>query len=152
MIVSNLNRKEESKFQIINQGCCFINVSQTAKFYNNPKIIRVFRDPRDIFVSYQTNGRAYPSNVEKFIKLFKMTMNKIEKNPDNTIDIYYEDFILQNNKELDKIKNLLHFENIKSNYNYLNSQIKIQKYKSFPNQKDIELIKEELKQYLWKRA
>ena len=81
-----------------------------------------------------------------------MTMNKIEKNPDNTIDIYYEDFILQNNKELDKIKNLLHFENIKSNYNYLNSQIKIQKYKSFPNQKDIELIKEELKQYLWKRA
>ena len=39
-----------------------------------------------------------------------MTMNKIEKNPDNTIDIYYEDFILQNNKELDKIKNLLHLK------------------------------------------
>tara|TARA_B100001057_G_scaffold276525_1_gene276780 strand:+ start:7251 stop:8198 length:948 start_codon:yes stop_codon:yes gene_type:complete len=154
-IIKILHPKSE-KFDniIINQGGSFWCPNESAKFYDNKKIIVVSRDPRSIFWSMKrTQAFAYPSqNVDTFIlwykKIQELSTNRLEGGG-NLLNINYENF-LENfyvekkiiNKFIGQNNSLIsNFDLEHSKKNLYKAKYKLQKY-------ELKKIESKLKKYL----
>ena len=141
----------------MDQSTNFWRPSIVLKYFDNPKIIRVSRDPRSIYSSFLKNSPwSYPSkNINLFIKWYSYIIeNKyLEKNNKEIIDISFEEFVLNFKNSQKKINRFLKIENKKNvNFNLSFSQSNVFKAKKFLKKRDQRLIEKKLKKYLiWEK-
>lgn len=133
------------------------NTDLGMEFFEDAKAIVVVRDPRDVFVSAKLcpqDSRFMPNdNSKKFCIYYKTLMDNIS--PKNSLLILqYEDLIYKYRETTDKIKKFLKIENSPiDEYKYFNPKIsikytnRIKLYQKYT--KDIKIIEEELKSYLY---
>ena len=97
---------------LLDQGGIITDVFNSTKFYENPYIILIYRDPRDIFSEFkQKVAYSYPKeDVNIFCKWYQKLINNI-KNQNfeklNMLKINFEDFVLNHNDTVQKISNFL---------------------------------------------
>ena len=115
------------------------------------KMITVDRDPRDIFVSY-FKSRDVIFNAKSFIDYYKLSRKDVNNNNLNVLRINFEDFINNNNIEIQKVIKFLNISdstiitNLK-NYDYSFSKKNIGIHKNFFDQNAIKQIEKGLQNY-----
>lgn len=72
------------------------NINRYLNYFHNIKVIVVDRDPRDLYILNKEHWKEswIPSNIEEYIKWFKIIRRNNEKeNPKKIMRIKFEDFI-----------------------------------------------------------
>ena len=147
---------EKKQTVILDQGGNITDLANSTKFYENPYIILINRDPRDIFSEFkQKVAYSYP---KEDVNIFCTWYEKLMKNIDdqdfqnlNILKINFEDFVL-NHK--DTVKNISDFisEDISApldNFDLNRSKSNIMKFKNLLNTTEITTIENVLKKYLY---
>lgn len=148
--------KNNIKFKnvIFNQSANYWNINLSTKFFDNKKIIIVDRDPRSIFWSMKrTEAFSYPGHdVNTFIKWYKEIQIKFDKNiknKNNILQINYENFLNNFDKERKKINKFICVSNNDlGNFDKKNSMKNLYKAKNFLTQNELNKIEIKLKKYL----
>ena len=118
-----------SNNNLINQGLSFVNPMQSAKFFSNPLIVRVYRDPRDMYLSLMKKGRGLPTQLESFIDYYKYVSLASKKNySDKIFDTNFENFIKYKSERL-KLLNFLGLKPKDEAFNFEFSLSRMEKYK-----------------------
>lgn len=122
-----------------------------------PMCIAVFRDPRDVYVTgFLLNEGWIPKNPVDFVKWYhhRGTPAWFEENHPNYKIVRFEDLVLNYDKTTDEINDFLGLD--KNNHikkkKYFNPIVSVKNigiHKNFNDQKAIEYIKNNLKQYCW---
>ena len=148
--------KNNIKFKnvIFNQSANYWNINLSTKFFDNKKIIIVDRDPRSIFWSMKrTEAFSYPGHdVNTFIKWYKEIQIKFDKNiknKNNILQINYENFLNNFDKERKKINKFICVSNNDlGNFDKKNSMKNLYKAKNFLTKNELNKIEIKLKKYL----
>ena len=151
--------KVSSKNVVLNNPIDVLNPIDAIKYFKNPKIIIVTRDPRDIFSSMKLgNAGAAPNyNVKIFVDWYKYhfgskNFNKILRNK-KILHIKFENFLNNFERENRRLCNFIGVKKsfqFKKNCNFdLNSSIKnISKSKKNLTKNEIRYIEKNLKIFL----
>jgi hypothetical protein len=130
------------------------NFEKLSSFFEGLKVIFVTRDPRDQYVSQNKRCYVADERVDDFIRLSKeLSWRDFPHKHKNMMDIRFEDFISNHEKTSQKILDFIgiskdsRINNHK--YNIEDSKKNIGQWKSYPNQKVMDKIAEELKDYLY---
>lgn len=133
---------------------------QLQYFDDNDKIIRINRDPRDVYVNLIRDIPSYTvaDSAEHFIAYFKKRHFNDEYNNKNSgsriLNIQFEEFVINYDKvekkildfcEIDISSHVKRFEFSKPEISIKNIGL----YKDYANQKEIKLIETELEPYLF---
>ena len=136
------------------------NISQTIKYFDSPKLIIVDRDPRDIYATMVNEKRLLGADIgdsnilEKYLTWHKAT--RVRANIDienynlnkNILNINFEDFFIDYDKTLFRIKEFLDidFYHSKKGSRFSPRQIEghVGIWKNLKDQKAISRIGEEL--------
>ncbi len=148
----NINKKDV----ILDQAGNIWKPYSSTKYFINPKILIIYRDPRDIFSEFKgKTASAYPgNNVYQFCAWYKNVISKIHiseyQNP-NILKLNFEDFILNNTKTIKNISNFLNLEihKVKVDFDFDYSKRNINRYKDNLSNLEIEQIENKLKKYLY---
>ena len=134
-----------------------MNPKQGTEFVNDPKIILVFRDPRDLFIRanehQSTNGHTPCANVNEFIKYYRTLMeNRIPY--ENELVIQYEDLIYHYYPTTQKIMDFLGFTKRPENeFKYFNPDKSVKYTKAWNtyagHENEKKKIEQELSDYLY---
>ena len=133
------------------------NPEQSFPFFEDPYAVIIDRDPRDLFLDAMYNkspdGKFFPrTNVQDFVVYYR-NMRKNKKDTDRILYIYFEELIYDYDKSVKRIENFLHLgKHIRpqSLFNPNTSINNTQMVRLHPeNQKDIEYIEQELKDFLF---
>ncbi len=124
------------------------NPIESTKYFLDRKIILVTRDPRDQFSELKQMKNS--TNVEEFVNWYKEMQRRLKKiNNSNLLLLKFEDFVNQNEKMVNEICNHVSLDHsVPSSYQASLSKKNIGKYKEILNQKETELIKNKLSEYL----
>tara|TARA_B100001057_G_C22870171_1_gene958466 strand:- start:371 stop:1327 length:957 start_codon:yes stop_codon:yes gene_type:complete len=149
---NNINKKDV----ILDQGGNIWRPYSSTKYFPNPKILIIHRDPRDIFSEFKTKtASAYPgNNVYQFCAWYENIISKIhisEYQNSNILKLNFEDFVLNNIEAIKNISNFLSLEiyNEKVNFDFNYSKKNIKRYKNNLSNLEIEQIENKLKKYLY---
>ena len=134
-----------------------MNPRQGTEFVKDPKIILVFRDPRDLFIRatehQATNGHTPCQNVEEFITYYRTLMENLVPY-ENSLSIQYEDLIYHYYPTTKKIMAYLGFEERPQNeFTYFDPDKSVKYTKAWNTYKGHEeekkRIEEALPEYLY---
>ena len=150
------NGKEDNI--ILDQGGIITDVFNSTKFYSNPYIILIYRDPRDIFSEFkQKSAYSYPKeNVNIFCKWYEKLIENINDQDFKNLRILnlnFEDFVLNHKKTIQKISEFIsedlsiHLED----FNLERSKNNLFKFKNLLEDSEILVIEETLKEYLYNK-
>ena len=121
---------------------------------DNSKVIIVYRDPRDIYLS---NEGFFPEDPEFFCKIYESEINEaLKQNDKRILHIKFEDFVFRNKYEIERLEKFLEIDKsyaylepkktLRSGYNLSWSESRIGKWKNIKNKsKEIDYIKNRLK-------
>ena len=148
---------DNNEINVIDMLFSATNPSMGMEFFENAKAIVVIRDPRDVFVSAKANlddSRFMPNNDGiGFSRYYKKLMKTIKTN-NNVLLLKYEDLIYHYVDTTKLIQNFLHLnEDNLEEFKFFDPTISY-KYTNRKNLydiyiEDIEIIKKELKEYLY---
>ncbi len=157
ILVSNIG-KNYKKNIVLNNGGDILNPIETTKYYTNPKIITVSRDPRDIFASMKAReSLATPwYDVDIFINWYKTCFDhSIYSKNKKILNLKFEKLLLNFNRENKKICKFLAIkEKIKMrktnyfNFDINSSKKNIGKYKKVLKYNEIQKIEKKLRRHL----
>ena len=143
---------------MLNNGGDILNPIETTKYYTNPKIITVSRDPRDIFASMKAReSLATPwYDVDIFINWYKTCFDhSIYSKNKKILNLKFEKLLLNFNRENKKICKFLAIkEKIKMrktnyfNFDINSSKKNIGKYKKVLKYNEIQKIEKKLRRHL----
>ena len=151
--------KIKNKNIVLNNSIDIFNSIESSKFFNNPKIIIVIRDPRDIFSSMKIGKAAAAPNydVKIFVNWYKHffcgnEFNKILNNK-KVFTIIFENFVNNFDKENEKLCKFLGINKkfqLKNNntFNLEISKKNVGKSKKNLSKYEIQYIEKKLSQYL----
>ena len=146
---------KDKKDIILDQGGSIWNPYNSTKYFSNPKILIIHRDPRDIFSEFKSKtASSYPgNNVSKFCAWYENIITKINvneyKNP-NIFKLNFEDFILNNSGIVKDISTFLGIEiDNKIDFDFSYSKKNIERYKDNLSSLEINEIEIKLKKYLY---
>ena len=148
------------------------NAGKYFDFFNDPFLILVWRDPRDIYVSTKIGNSYIPDfepseyinshhksftlsdDINHFILREKILLSKCDfKDSKRIFNIKFEDIIYNFEESIQKLSQFLNIEF--GDVNYLKKAINVEKSKSniglwkkYNNQQEIDLIKKELSDYM----
>lgn len=149
--IKSINKKNI----ILDQATNFWKPGIIFKYFDNAKIILVTRDPRSIFYSMKSRGSfAYPGyDIKIFVKWYRLIMQLRNKMPkkfkNNIMEIKFEDFINNFDKETKKINSFLGIEKkVINNFDYQNSLKNVYKAQKYLNKSEKLYIEKKLKNYL----
>ena len=151
--INSLYTVKKNENILLDQSVSYWNPDKYLKYFKNPKIIIVNRDPRSIYFSMKSrNSKAYPStNVVTFVKWYsrvRSNQSKIKKNK-NIYIVQYENFLKNYKMESKKINNFLGISNkITSEFKLEQSRKNIYKARDQLNKKDQIYIKKNLNKYI----
>jgi len=141
---------------ILDQGGNIWSPYSSTKYFSNPKVLIIHRDPRDIFSEFKgKTASAYPGNdVYKFCAWYENIMSKTINHEYKNLNIFklnFEDFILNNNNMVKNISDFLDLEinskKIDFDFNYSKKNIK--RYKNNLSNLEVKEIENKLKKYLY---
>ena len=161
ILKSNSTSKFKNANLVLNNGADIHDPFESSKYYKNPKIICVLRDPRDIFSGMKMRqANSTPSyDVKLFIKWYKYhfanyEFQKILKDR-RILVVKFQNFLLnfdRENKRICKFLNIKDKNNFKKNsssiFDIKFSKSNIYKAKKFLSKHEVELIEKKLKNYL----
>ena len=151
----NINNHKKKNI-LLDQGGSIWNPYNSTKYYNEPRCILIFRDPRDIFSEFKSKSvYSYPGkDIKIFCDWYKKIMSNInskEIERSNILKINFEDFINKNKDTIhlisEHIQTEINTNNI--NYDFSRSISNIQRYKKNLSEKEIQTIENNLKKYLY---
>jgi len=134
-----------------------MNPQQGTEFVDHPKIILVFRDPRDLYIrAYEhqaTNGHTPCTDVESFIIYYRTLMKNMIPYRDSLV-IQYEDLIYHYYSTTRKIMDYLGFtERPDDEFKYFNPDVSVKYTKAWETYKghdeEKKKIEEALGEYLY---
>lgn len=134
-----------------------MNAKQGTEFVKDPKIILVFRDPRDLYIRatehQDTNGHTPCRNVDEFIKYYRTLMENLIPYEDS-LTIQYEDLIYNYYPTTKKIMDYLGFTERPANeFKYFNPDVSVKYTKAWKTYKghdaEKQKIEESLGEYLY---
>ena len=131
----------------------------SMKFYDNPKAIVVYRDPRDVYIlarKVQMSSCSWipQEDVTLYIKYMKMMYRNIGKNlSDSVLYIRFEDLIYKYEETVNKIELFLGISEHKKQGLYFNKNISVNNtnlFRKYPSEMaNIALIEREMRDYLF---
>jgi hypothetical protein len=124
------------------------NPIESTKYFLNRKIVLVTRDPRDQFAELKEIKKA--TSVEEFVNWYKEMQRRLKeiKNP-TLLFLKFEDFVNKNEKMVNILCDHLSLNScVRSSYQPNLSKKNIGKYKKFLNQKETEIIQDNLSEYI----
>lgn len=150
---------ENKEFLVLDQLVPVDHNQTYLNYFENLKIIIVDRDPRDLYLleKYEYKEKYLPwEDVESFIMYYKLLREhkKEDVENENIMFVNFEDFIYKYDETINKVLNFCGIEksNWKYKKKYFNLEISIKntkKWLAYPQaEKEIELIKKELKEFL----
>ncbi len=161
VIKSNSKYRFRNENLVLNNGAEILDPIESSKYYKNPKIICVLRDPRDIFCGMKMRqANSTPSyDVKLFIKWYKhnFTNYKFQKilKDKRILVVKFENFVLnfkRENKRICRFLNIKEKNNFKKNslnsFDIKFSRSNVYKSKKFLSKNEYQLIKKQLKNYL----
>jgi len=133
---------------LLNQAGSGWNPIESTKYFVNRKIVLVTRDPRDQFTEIKKFKKG--TSVSAFVQWYKEMQRRIKKISDPIfLNISFEDFINQNKKNISLLCDHVSISaDLNSTYKVEFSKINVGKYKRFLNKNEIEIIEDELSEYL----
>jgi len=141
---------------ILDQAGTIFNPISSVKFYKNPLSICVLRDPRDIYSEIKNITNKFPAyNLKVFVNWYKQIINKIdinEKKDKRVLFVNFEDFVMNKDKTLNKIFNMLEKDipDLKKiSFDFSKSKKNISIYKNLLKNYEINYIENNLKNYLY---
>ena len=153
LFLNNLPKNLKKKNLLINQGLNIFDPIGSTKYYRNPKIIIVLRDPKSIYYSMKSRkSYAYPGyNLDLFINWYGKYMNKFRKLKNkNIIYIRFEKFFLDYDKEKKKLNKFLNIEiDPENKFDIEKTRNNIYKAKKYLSKNEINKINLKLKKYLY---
>ena len=155
---ATMNRVNKANI-VLNNAIDAINPIESSKYFKNPKIIIVTRDPRDMFSSMKIgNAGAAPNyDVNIFIDWFKhfFSSNNFKSLLKNKkiLHINFENFVNEFDKENKKICKFIGLKEkftLRKNciFNLQKSKQNVGKSKKFLNKSELILIEKKLSSYL----
>lgn len=140
--------------KMLNIGNC--DTKLFSDYFGDMKVIYVWRDPRDQFVSSRNRFWNFiPKNPHVFSKRFKVIASSImNANSNNLLVLKYEDFVLKYEIESKKIIDFLGLNQIRHSKKFQffkpeESATRIGRYKNYCDQEAIKIIESELKEYCY---
>ncbi|MBO4643366.1 MAG: sulfotransferase [Alphaproteobacteria bacterium] len=123
-------------------------------FFDDLKVVFVCRDPRDQFVSQSKRGICSDERVDEFIRLSKeRSWKNYPHNNPSILDVRFEDFVLKHEETSKKILDFLGIDAAgkiaEPKYDLDFSKNNVGRWKAYPNQKVMEKIASELKEYIY---
>lgn len=153
---------DEGEIRVLDQPFSADNVKESFVFFENPKVIIVDRDPRDLYLyAKEIKGgiHSIPTNtVENFVAYYKAIRNNYDLSgpydQSKTLLIRFEDLIYKNAKTSQIINDFLglnpHHKVRKSEFIPVQSKINTNLAVRFPEfEKDIKFIEKELAEWLY---
>lgn len=143
---------------ILDQGGIITDVFNSTKFYTNPYIILVYRDPRDIFSEFkQKSAYSYPKeNVNVFCQWYEKLIKSINSQDFKNLKILnlnFEEFVLNHKKTIQKISEFtsedlnIHLED----FSLERSKNNLFKFKNLLEKSEILTIEKRLEKYLYNK-
>jgi len=150
------------------------NPGKYFNFFDNPFLILVWRDPRDIYVSTKVGDMHMPSdeknygitklhksftlsdNVNNFVKRQRILLSQCSfENTNRILNLKFEDIVYNFENSVKEIGDLLKIDlndidNIRKKVNPEDSKKNIGMWKNYQNQDEIDFIKTELNDYMSK--
>ena len=160
VIFTNTKKKSNIRNIVLNNAGDILNPLETTKYYSNPKIIVVTRDPRDIFASMKSReSSATPwYNVDIFIKWYKKCFENniyLKRKYKNILVVKFEKIVNNFYRENDKICKFLSIKksakllkNNKNSFDINLSKKNIGKHKKILKKQEIKKIENSLKKFL----
>ena len=152
--LKNLN----SKCVVLDQSVNILNYQNIFSYFDNVKIIIVTRDPRGIFNSMKTrHSAAAPGHDLKiFCKWYEFLMKKYKNYKENVgtkfkksvLEVKFEDFVENFDKEQNKILNFIGEKKISNKFDLSKSKYNAFKARAQLSSSEKSFIKKKLKRYL----
>jgi hypothetical protein len=147
---------EKTSNIILDQGGSIIDIFNSTKFYKNPRIILIYRDPRDIFSEFkQKSAYSYPKeDVKIFCKWYEKLIKSIDDQNFQNINILkinFEDFVLNHENTVKKISEFI-LEDIHApidNFDLERPKSNLLKFKNLLNDLEVSTIEKLLGKYLY---
>lgn len=129
-----------------------MNPQMGTEFVKDPKIILVFRDPRDMYIRanehQSTNGHTPCTDVDAFIQYYSSLM-RYRKPYKDALEVQYEDLIYHYYPTTKKIMDFLGFDIRPTNeFKYFNPDISVKYTKAWETYRGHELDKEKIENAL----
>ena len=147
--------ENNGKHIAIDQGGSYWNPASSNTYYGkNGKTIVVSRDPRGVFSSFKTKGRAYPGyDVTLFCKWYKQMMLHVDYSEwehEDVLHIQFEDFVKNFDEEKIKLDAFLGLPaDVQTSLNVSRSAFNAEKYRNRLTSDEMKTIEDELEEYLY---
>ena len=157
-IVKSQLKNEKINYIVLDQALNMLNFVDTFSYFKNVKVIIVTRDPRGIWNSMKSRGSlAYPHyNLKVWASWFDQIMKQFEdykkkvpkKFMKNVLQIKFEDFVKNYEKEQKKILKFLNTNKINENFDIGNTRFNAFKAMHHLSNYETNYIKKRLNKYL----
>lgn len=152
--------KNKNNFLMVDQLVPPSNTERYLRYFNDLKIICVDRDPRDLYTLEKIywKNKIIPSNIDDFIKWFKITRAHLKKeidNPNKVLRIKFEELIYEYDESLERIVEFLKLDKQKhiDKKKIFNPDISIKNTRVWLKhpeiEQDIEKIEKELSEFCY---
>ena len=134
---------------ILSQAGSGWNPIESTKYFDDCKKILITRDPRDQYLEIKKYKKG--QSVMGFIDWYKEMQNRLKSiNDENILQVRFEDFVNHNKKYIRIICDYLNLsDKVESNYSAELSKKNIYKFKDCKDHKEIQLIEDNLKDFLY---
>ena len=158
-IDSFLKTIESKEYLVLDQfiSTSVADIEHKLKYLKNAKVICVYRDPRDVYVTgIKLSENWIPKDYEVFVKwyLSRGVKSYLEDNNPNKLMLRFEDVVLKYDivsKQINEFLGLAEDNHIHKK-EYFNPQVSIKNiglYKDFENQTAIKYIEDNLSEYCY---
>ena len=134
---------------ILSQAGSGWNPIESTKYFDDCKKILIIRDPRDQYLEIKKYKKG--QSVMGFIDWYREMQNRLKSiNDENILQVRFEDFVNHNKKYVGIICDYLNLsDKVGSNYSAELSKKNIYKFKDYKDHKEIQLIEDNLKEFLY---
>ncbi|MDG1163819.1 MAG: hypothetical protein P8N61_00440 [Porticoccaceae bacterium] len=135
---------------VFNQAGSYWNPEQSTECFGIRKVVRVSRDPRDIYADLKNKRSLFPTNsVEEFCKWFKESQVLIQSLEwEHCIDIKFEDFVTNFDRERKSLCDFLEIPSeIDSSYSVADSRVNMGKNRRILSQYESSFIEDSLSDF-----
>jgi len=139
----------EKRPVLLNQAGSGWNPIESTKYFLNRKVVLVTRDPRDEFAELKQIKKA--TSVDGFIDWYKEMQRRLKQiNDPIVLRLRFEDFVNRNKEMVNILCNHVSLNSsILSNYEPNLSKKNIGKYQKILSKKEIEIIENNLSEYMY---
>jgi len=141
----------EGRPVLLDQAGSGWNPAESTKYFLHNKVVVVTRNPCDQFLSIKKRKKA--NSVEGFVNWYIEMQKRLKKiNNPNIIFIKFEDFVMENEKTVNKLCDYLHLStSISSSYEPNLSKDKISKSSNILSQNEVDYIEKHLSSYIYRK-